>query len=226
MKKNKYEYGVPKWIWIPIILLIAGCAEKGSDELTICCAGDSLMRPIPFHLRKLMPADGVKIDVRDWARGGLSSRTYMSFYRKRVQNKKRYSIDFILLQLGTNDVKHLYSGDYSLIQFEVNLKRILDEIKEFPLQGDNPVKILVASVPPLYAPECQKLNYFIRTKLNPSIKRLSEAEALFFVDNWKLLDARLHLYRPDGIHPSTLGESVLAQNWIIAMRKAVRSSNP
>ncbi len=206
------------------MLLIVGCAEKGSDELTICCAGDSLMRPIPPHLRKLMPSYRNKIDIQDWARGGLSSQTYMSFYRKRLARKKRYSLDFILLQLGTNDVRHLYTGNYSLTQFEANLKYIIDEFKKSSLKNDHPVKILIASIPPLYAPEYQKMNRYIRSELNPVIQKLSETEAVFFVDNWKVLNDRLNLYRPDGIHPNTQGEWILAQNWIIAMRKAVRSS--
>lgn len=208
------------------MLLIAGCAEKGPYELTICCAGDSLMRPIPPHLRKLLLSNGSKINVKDWARGGLSSQTYMSFYRKRVQRQKPYSIDFILLQLGTNDVRHLYSGEYSLARFEANLKLIIDEFRKFSPKRDNPVKILIASIPPLYAPEYQEMNRFIRSKLNPAIKKLSEVKAVFFVDNWKVLNDRLHLYRPDGIHPNVRGEWVLAQNWIIAMRKVVRSSIP
>ncbi|MFC2166067.1 SGNH/GDSL hydrolase family protein [Acidobacteriota bacterium] len=220
------ESAILKLTWILFILLIAGCAEKGPDGLTICCAGDSLMRPIPRHLRKLMPVDGANVDIKDWARGGLSSQTYMSFYRKRVQRQKRYSVDFILFQLGTNDVRHLFTQKYSLTQFDANLKIIIDEFRKFPLKRDNSIKILIASIPPLYAPEYQEMNSFIQNKLNPVLKKLSETEALIFVDNWKVLKDRLHLYRPDGIHPNSQGEWVLAQNWIIAMRRAVRSSIP
>jgi len=222
--KARKELIMLRGIWILIILLIAGCTGYGPDELTICCAGDSLMRPIPTHLRALMLSKGRRIDIKDWGRGGLSSRTYMPFYRKRLQKQMSSDVDFILLQLGTNDVRPLYSGEYSLVQFEANLKLIVDEFKKFPASRDNPVKILMASIPPFYAPEYKEMNHFIQGKLNPVIKNLSETEAVFFVDNWKVLSNRAQLYSPDGIHPNADGERVLTQNWIRAMRRAVRSS--
>jgi lysophospholipase L1-like esterase len=213
-----------QWIWVLVLLLLAGCADNDTQELTICCAGDSLMRPIPTHLRNLLASKGSLIRIKDWARGGLNSQTYMSFFRKRVNRQKRYAVDVVLLQLGTNDVISLHSGDYSLTQFETNLKRIIEQFKRFPPETEYPVKILVASVPPLYSPEYQKMNRFIQDELNPVIMNFCEREAAYFVDNWKMLHDRPHLYRPDGVHPSSNGERILAQNWIAAMRKAVRSS--
>jgi lysophospholipase L1-like esterase len=148
----------------------------------------------------------------------------MSFYRKRVQRQKRYAVNFVLLQLGTNDVRSLFSGVYGLAQFETNLRRIIKEFQKFPPESDRPVKILLASIPPLYAPELRKMNRFIQFELNPVIKKICELEAVSFVDNWKMLNNRPHLYRPDGVHPSAIGEKVLAQNWKMAVRKVLRSS--
>jgi len=50
--------------------------------VSVVKAPDSLMRSIPSHLNKLLPLHGTKLNIKDWARGGLSSRTYMSYYRK------------------------------------------------------------------------------------------------------------------------------------------------
>lgn len=213
-----------KWVWILIALLAAGCAERGPQELTICCAGDSLMRPIPTHLRNLLPGRGSAIQVKEWARGGLSSQTYLSFYRKRVKRRNGYAINFILLQLGTNDASSLHSGEYSLTRFESNMKAILDEFRKFALERGDSVKILLASVPPLYAPEYQEINPFIEAELNPVIEKICEQDSVYFVDNWKMLCNRPYLYRPDGIHPNATGERILAQNWMIAIRRIVRSS--
>jgi lysophospholipase L1-like esterase len=213
-----------KWVWILVIMLGAGCAERGAQKLTICCAGDSLMRPIPTHLKSLLRARGDEIHIRDWARGGLSSQTYMSFYRKHVKKQKDYAADFILLQLGTNDVRSLLSGGYNLTRFASNMKAIIEEFKSFSPHRQNNVKILLASIPPLYSSEFPEANQFIETDLNPAIKKISELEEVYFVDNWKVLSSRPHLYRPDGVHPSPTGERVLAQNWMIAVRRLIRTS--
>jgi len=215
-----------RFVGILMLLLICGCSWKDHVELTICCAGDSLMRPIPSHLKKFLPLHEANFNIKDWARGGLSSRTYMSYYKRRVRQRGEKFMDFILLQLGTNDVPHLYSGEYPLTLFEANLKLIVDEFKKCPTERQGSVKILIASVPPLCAPEYITMNFYIQNTLNPVIKKLSETERLFYVDNWSLLNKRDHLYRPDGIHPSLYGEKVLTQNWILAMRKAVRSAFP
>jgi len=73
-------------------VLLAGSYGPEPQEnppLVICCAGDSIMRPVPVHLRPLLKAEsGRPFQVRDWAQGGQSSETYPAFLRQRWENWK------------------------------------------------------------------------------------------------------------------------------------------
>jgi len=201
-----------------------GYPEKSPRELTICCAGDSLMRPLPHHFRGLLQNLAGNVVINDWSRGGLSTRTYISFFRKHFKSRTQLSADFILLQLGTNDVASLHSGELTLKQFVQNLKTIIWEFKSINRRANFPAKVLLANIPPLYTPEYEVLNGYIRDTLNPAIKRTAEEEGVFLVDNWHALEDKRHLYDSDGVHPNAQGESVLAQNWVRFIRRASRSS--
>jgi len=204
-----------------VLLIIAGCAEKSPPEMTICCAGDSLMRPLPPHIRRMTRTVSRDVLIKNWSQGGLSTRTYMSFFKKRVKSRRQLEADFILLQLGTNDVKPLYSGKYALDAFQKNMKTIIWEFKSYFNGEKEPSVVIVATVPPIYLAGNEKLNAFIRDRLNPSIKRLAEEEKVFLADHWGILRGKRRLYGSDGVHLNRRGENVLAQNWMAAMRRAV-----
>jgi lysophospholipase L1-like esterase len=213
-----------KIVAIIVLFMLVTCAEKGRDELVICCVGDSLMRPIPSHLKKLMRGDERRIVFIEWARGGKTTRSYLNFFKQRFRNRRTARPDFILIQLGTNDVHNLIMSDYTLDEFTANMKGIIDEFKTYSNGKGGQSHVLIANVPLRYGEKYQQMNRFVQEILNPSIKIMAKEEGIYLVDNCHVLNNKPHLYRPDGVHPSVFGERTLAQNWLIAIKKMSQAS--
>lgn len=207
-----------------VLLMLASCAPKGPDELVIACVGDSLMRPIPLHLKKSIRAIERRVVIVEWARGGLTVRSYLDFYERRFHYGRMRRPDFILIQLGTNDARGLIVGDLKLEEFKLNLREIIGEFKSYSNGRGGPTQVLVANVPLWNGEKYRQINNFVQDALNPSIESLAAEENVYLVDNYRILNKRPHLYSSDGIHPNEIGERALAQNWLIAIRKAARIS--
>lgn len=207
-----------------VLLVLVSCAEKGRDELVIGCVGDSLMRPIPTHLKKLMRRLDRGIVVVGWAQGGMTVRSYLDFYRHRFPQGRTKNPDFVLIQLGTNDVRSLIEGDFTLDEFETDLRGIIEEFTKYSNGRGGSSHVLIANVPQRVGERYEKNNRFVEETLNPSIEKIAEDEGLFLVDNYRILNNRPHLYSHDGVHPNRVGERALAQNWIIAIKKVSRIS--
>jgi lysophospholipase L1-like esterase len=213
-----------KLVAIIVLFMLVACAEKVRDELVICCVGDSLMRPIPSHLKKLMKGDERRIVIVEWARGGKTTKSYLNFFKRRFRNRRTTWPDFILIQLGTNDVQSLIVGDYTLDEFTANMKGIVDEFKTYSNGKGGPSHVLIANVPLRYGEKFQQINRFVQEILNPNIEILAKEEGIYLVDNCHVLNNKPHLYGPDGVHPSVFGIRILAQNWLFAIRKVSQAS--
>ncbi len=207
-----------------VFLILVSCAEKGRDELVIGCVGDSLMRPIPSHLKKLMKSVKGRIVFVEWARGGMTARSYLDFYERRFHQGRAQRPDFVIIQLGTNDARGLVEGDFALDEFEADLKGIIEEFKSYSNGKGEPSQILIATVPLWNGDKYRQMNSFIHGTLNPSIEIIAKEKGIYLVDNYRILNNRPHLYSPDGVHPNEIGERALAQNWLIAIRKVSRVS--
>jgi lysophospholipase L1-like esterase len=216
--------GVMKIIWGTGLLLLGlfptiGAASQERAPLAICCAGDSLMRPMPWYFRQLLPAESPDFIIYEWAQGGLSTSTYQGFYGQRAERWRRVKPDFILLQLGTNDVGPLLEGRLALEDFKANLAAIIREFKTYrTFRGDSP-RILVATVP-LFADNSanQEKNRLVKTAVNPAIREVVERAEACLADNFSILEGRPELYDPDGVHPNSLGGAALAKNWIQSLK--------
>jgi len=205
------------------LLLGSDCGQKEKVYLTICCAGDSLMRPVPHHLRSLLNASKDKVEIRNWAQGGLTSESYRSFFVRHYPDWKKIRSDFILLQLGTNDVFPLLEGRYTLAQFKENMSSIIEELRKFKGSKNRHPRILIASVPLFcYEIASPEKNSCVEDRINPAIQEIAEKEEVIFVDNYSVLRNRCDLYDPDGVHPNRDGERALARNWLSSIRKELR----
>jgi lysophospholipase L1-like esterase len=212
-----------KTIIICLLMIMAGCAQNDRNKLVVCCAGDSLMRPIPYHLREMLKSPHRKIDIRDWSQGGLSSQSYQIFFTRHYLSWRKVKPDFILIQLGTNDLIPLLNNKYQMADFEKNLNTIIKNFKRFKGNRYKRPKIFMASVPLCYDDSNSKeKNRLVREEINPAIKKIAKIEKLFLVDNFLILTDKTHLYSPDGVHPSPLGEKAIAKNWLLGIRCELR----
>jgi len=205
------------------LLLGSSCAPEVKDHLTICCAGDSIMRPVPYHLRSLLSGSKHEVEIKEWAQGGLTSESYKSFFARRFPNWKKTRSDFILLQLGTNDVFPLLERRYTLLQFKENMSSIIKEFKKFKGIKNKHPRILIASVPLFcFQIASPARNSLVENEINPAIQEIAQREKAIFVDNYSVLHNRCDLYDPDGVHPNREGERALARNWLFSIRRELR----
>lgn len=191
-------------------------SESSPQKIVIACAGDSLMRPVPLYLRRLLPAK--HIVIKEWAQGGLSSATYLSFFLAH-QNWRQKKVDIILFQLGTNDVSLFLRNEEDEENLLSNLRRIIKEFKKIKSNYFHHPRIILATAPPFAGvkDEAEK-NRLLDEVVNPVIRRLANEEKLLLIDHWSRFKGRPDLYDQDGVHPSGEGEKLIARSW----RRAIR----
>lgn len=208
---------ISQCLYIGLALILFFSCENKRPKLTVACAGDSLIRPTPVYLRRLLPSSRVRI--KEWAQGGLSSVNYLSFFRSH-SGWERERVDFVLLQLGTNDVPGLLRGEETETQFRHNLEAIIAEFKKLNSNYFKHPQIVLGTVPLFYglADEAER-NRVVNELINPRIIAIAAKEGAHVIDQAGRLRGCLEYYEPDGIHPNREGEKALARNW----RRAVRS---
>jgi len=181
------------------------------------------MRQIPYHLKEMLKFSKSKVVINDLSQGGLSSQSYQWFFTRHYENWIKTRPDFILIQLGTNDVIPLLEHKYELANFEENLKTIIGNFKSFRGNDNKCPEILIASVPLFYGEAySQEKNRLVKEKINPTIKEIAKKEEIIFVDNFFVLKDKINLYDPDGVHPNSKGEKALAKNWLSWIRSERR----
>ena len=210
----------------PLLPLSPATASKPSSVPVICCAGDSLMRPIPTRLYELTRFSPGAFVLKDWAQGGLSSETYLAFFERRAAARTPVRPDLILLQLGTNDARPLREGRLRPEDFERHIRAVIQRFREFRDRTGRPPRILVASAIPFHDADAAAKNEILLKVVNPALRRIAADEGLTFVDNHAVLDGRPDLYDPDGVHPNPRGEKRLARHWLHWIRQALRPPEP
>jgi lysophospholipase L1-like esterase len=210
------------------LLLLSAFCSSPPKGVVILCAGDSLTdSEYPRDLRRLLARDGYRAQVLNYGRKGDTSGEYLRFLERQKEALGRRHPDFVLLQLGTNDVR--LDGDMTdTPSFARNMRRIIAFCRGFVTRGGDPPRILLATIPPVpetvgdpFGPRSRER---IAREINPFIETLAREEQLALVDNYSLFLREPGLL--PGVHPSREGYRRLAENWYRALHPWLRQYPP
>ena len=207
---------------------LAGC--RGAPPPVppvLLCAGDSITAGgYPWYLQRHLDEAGYRLKVINAGEKGNTSGEYLGYLR-RSHLIERTRPRWILLQLGTNDVR--CDGDATpLDRFRENLEAILDiAAGQRDPDGAAP-RVLLATIPPVPVEVPGQFDAASRTRvegeINPAIREIAARRALPLVDNHRLFVSRPALL--PAVHPSEQGYRALAENWFAALAPLLGAPDP
>lgn len=202
---------------LPFFISACSSSPRG---VVVLCAGDSLTaEAYPHFLQQILNRSGVRAKVLNYGRSGNTSGEYLRFLESSLERLKTERPDFILLQLGTNDVR-TDADNTATDVFKNNMKAIVDHFRGFRNRAGKPSRILLGMIPPV--PEATPLPFTpassrrIEEEINPVLRALAGEDSLVLVDNHAIFTARPELL--PGVHPTRDGYRLLAENWHAALR--------
>lgn len=205
--------------FVAAFLALISCSSPREGAI-ILCAGDSITdSEYPRHLHRLFNQEGHRVRVLNYGRKGNTSGEYLRFLEHRGSTLAETHPDFVLLQLGTNDVR--VDGDFTPAEdFVHNIKAISAIFREFRNRSGEKTEIFLATVPPLpegiaspFGPQSRER---IIKEINPMIVKIAAEEGVILVDNYALFSKSPELLA--GVHPTSQGYKALAQNWHDALK--------
>lgn len=209
-----------------IFALLSSCSSSPKSYI-IFCAGDSLTEVgYPRFLKSILKRDGIRAKVSNQGKSGFTSREYLVYLTENRTALAKNQPDFILLQLGTNDVRTDHDHT-SADEFYANMKQIIRLFRDFTTRSGKDPHILLATIPPVpddtpfpFTPVSAER---VEQEINPLIQKLAQEEKLSLVDNFSVFLDNPHLL-PE-VHPSDQGYEAMAKNWHkVLKKKGVRST--
>jgi len=189
----------------------------------ILCAGDSITAAdYPRYLQRSLRGDGFRVQALNYGRDGNTSGEYLDFLKENATTLAEEHPHFVLIQLGTNDVRE-DSDKTSADRFEANMTEIIKIFSQFKTRSGEATRIVLATIPPI--PESTPFPFSadsrqrVVSEINPRIYRLAKDNGLALVDNYYLFSRQPHLLT--GVHPSKEGYKELAKNWYRALRPMI-----
>lgn len=208
------------FIFIIWIYLLSSFCSSPFQGIIVLCAGDSITEAsYPRYLQKILNKESIKVKVLNYGLSGYTSSEYLNFLEKNKNKLAAHYPDFVLLQLGTNDVRVDYDSTQAG-QFYQNMKKIISIFYEFESHSTRKTRILLATIPPIpeasFYPWTSESRRRVEDEINPLIKKICCEEKLDLVDNYSLFLRFPHLL-PE-VHPSKDGYKKLAQNWYMVLK--------
>lgn len=206
------------------LLLFAAACNPSSRGIIIACVGDSLTdSTYPRHLSKALADEGIRSKILNYGRSGFTSGEYLSYLEENQAVLAAERPDYILVQLGTNDVRMDHDRT-SQEQFSANMQNILNKLSMLQNPEGKKSQILLATIPPIpsgtpfpFSPESQNR---VQDEINPLIIRIGKEKKIPIVDNYSLFLENPH-FLPE-VHPSEDGYKHLAHNWFAALKPLLK----
>jgi lysophospholipase L1-like esterase len=217
---RSFEHFLISVLYLLAVIIVSAVCSRPLRGVIILCAGDSLTdSEYPRKLQRLLGQEGRKAKVLNFGRKGHTSGEYLRFLRHQGAFMAREHPDFILIQLGTNDVR--VDGDQTpTADFGRNIEAIISLFGEFTDRRGEQPRILLATIPPLpeaftppFGPGSRDR---VTKEINPLIRKIAAAERLPLVDNYSLFLGAPE-FLPD-VHPTSEGYRLMARNWLETLR--------
>ncbi len=190
--------------------------KSSSPSYIILCAGDSLTKQgYPPYLGRLLRQRGIRVKIYNCGRDGHNSREYLIYLKNNEAALKALKPDFILLELGTNDVR--LDSDYtSLESFRSNMTEIIRIFSRFKTRWGKRTRVIIGLVPPI-PPEVPFPFSFesarrVEEEINPILLALAEEYNFPVVDHWRLFKEKMELLSQ--VHPTPEGYREMAKAWL------------
>jgi lysophospholipase L1-like esterase len=211
---------VGRWSVLLLMPLFLSACSSSPRGVIILCAGDSITaEAYPHFLQQILNREGPRARVLNYGQSGNTSGEYLNFL---VRNRQRLAAerpDFILLELGTNDLRA--DADFTPAErFASQMKEIVAIFRGFKNRTEKPSRVFLATIPPV--PQGTPFPFTVESvrrveaEVNPAIRALAQAEGLPLVDFYDLF-----LRNPDllpGVHPSREGYRRMAQVWYAGLK--------
>lgn len=215
-----------KIVFFLTILTLSSCSSP-PQGIIVFCAGDSITKAAyPRFLQRMFNKEDIRAKVLNYGRNGNNSGQYLNFLEKNKISMGTKRPDFILLQLGTNDVR-IDQDNTSSDQFYKNMKKIIEIFRTFRNHSGKLPQIILSTIPPIPLdsphPFSPQSNLRVEKEINPFIKKICNEEHLPLVDNYSLFTHSPHLL-PE-VHPSLEGYKQLAQNWYRTLKPFITNLN-
>ena len=195
----------------PIAAKRAVIAER---TVIIMAAGDSITaESYPMRLQGLFDQDHKNVHVDNYGQFGFTSGMYLDYLRTSdVINQ--INPDFVLLQLGTNDVR--VDSDHTPTPLFVNhMNSIIDLFQQHRNPYGRHPLVILSTIPPIvkiaphYFTEESQLR--VTQEINPALFEIALEQQCPIIDTYELF-----IRYPDAlpeIHPNELGYQLMADNW-------------
>jgi lysophospholipase L1-like esterase len=203
-----------------ILALLCSCSSPPQSYIVLC-AGDSITEfGYPPFLDRIFKVEGIRAKVVNAGKSGHTSGEYLRFLQGKEPELVEHYPDFILLQLGTNDVRTDHDQTTSE-KFYTQMKEIIRLFRNFKTREGKTPCILLGTIPPI--PEGTPFPFSadsakrVTQEINPLIQKIAHEEKLKLVDNFSIFLGSPQLLQD--VHPSDQGYEALAQNWHTALKK-------
>lgn len=194
----------------------------GRGPVVILAAGDSITAAsYPAYLQALFDAAKLKVRVVNGGVKGHTSGEYLTLL-KRGGLVARTNPDFVLLQLGTNDVR-TDADRTETGRFYRQMNEILDRVLGHRNPDGRRPAVFLATIPPVVAvPRFfdESSRQRVTDEINPAIRRLARERGLPLVDTYELF-VRHPEWLPE-IHPNEEGYRAMARQWFEVLAPHVR----
>lgn len=205
---------------IPIIILVLGYIilkpfSNIKSNYDILCIGDSITTSsygdYTKHLADFINTKNIKLKVCSGARPGNTTGEYLK-YLKRSNLLKKTTPNYVIVMLGTNDVR--IDGDNTPAnQFYNNMKTIIKIIKNHKNPDGSKIIIFIATIPPIFNIDLNPFNKTSKTRIDkeivPLIKKIAKEEKINLIDIYTYFKNKPELL--PGIHPNKDGYLSIAK---------------